>query len=210
MGSSSQTSTMSSGRHFFVLLCSFIIIDDCWSLRWIQAVDGQLPDNAAKLYPNTNKAHYLCRVVLESGDITYGQLKDTSPSCTHPGTEGEEGTMAMSSGQFDVLVKDQETLGWKFGQFGSVESDNALKCDLSVGQGGDCYLGQGVYSDGICEEALGFIKPSTKKIYMTAYNEVATCPFYFFLTAEYPEIWISVKFILNYVIVKLCVSYIIK
>ena len=56
----------------------------------------------------------------------------------------------MTSTQFDVLVKGQEeNLGW---EWGSAPSDKAVKCDLEDSEGGDCFLGQGVYSDGICEE----------------------------------------------------------
>ena len=77
--------------------------------------------------------------------MSYGQLTETSPNCTYPG----EGKKAETSTQFDVLVRGQETIGW---EYGSAPSPSAVRCDLEQGGGGDCFLGQGVYSDGICEE----------------------------------------------------------
>ena len=61
----------------------------------------------------------------------------------------------MTSSKFDVLVKEKDTLGW---EWGSAPSGKAVRCDLEESEGGDCFLGQGVYSDGICEEV------STKKL----------------------------------------------
>jgi len=63
----------------------------------------------------------------------------------------------MTSSQFDVLVLGkEEKLSW---EWGSAPSDKAVRCDLEESfnyfqesEDGDCFLGQGVYSDGICEE----------------------------------------------------------
>ena len=59
--------------------------------------------------------------------------------------------MAESSMVFDILVKEQEeeTLGW---EYGAAPSHLAVSCGLEQGGEEDCYLGQGLYSDGICEE----------------------------------------------------------
>jgi len=168
----------------FVVIATLvgIFVSETNSLSWKEAEAGQLPPNAAKFHPNTNKPHYFCRVVLESGSLSYGQLTDTSPNCTYP-----EGRKAMTSSQFDVLVRGQEEkLSW---EWGTAPSDKAVRCDLEESSNyfqesevGDCFLGQGVYSDGICEEALGYIRPSLRNIYMTAYGRVESCPFYLFLT----------------------------
>ena len=52
---------------------------------------------------------------------------------------------------FDILVKEQEqeSLGW---EYGAAPSHLAVSCGLEQGGEEDCYLGQGLYSDGICEE----------------------------------------------------------
>ena len=50
---------------------------------------------------------------------------------------------------FDVLVQGQETLDWVYG---SSPPARAITCDLEQGGEADCFLGQGVYSDGICVE----------------------------------------------------------
>ena len=46
-------------------------------------------------------------------------------------------------------MKGEESLGW---EYGSAPSSKAVGCDLEQSGDGDCFLGQGVYSDGICEE----------------------------------------------------------
>ena len=61
----------------------------------------------------------------------------------------------MTSSKFDVLVKEKDTLGW---EWGSAPSGKAVRCDLEESEGGDCFLGQGVYSDGICEEVNSSLK----------------------------------------------------
>eukprot|EP00092_Neocalanus_flemingeri_P034278 GFUD01037275.1.p1 GENE.GFUD01037275.1~~GFUD01037275.1.p1 ORF type:complete len:168 (+),score=40.68 GFUD01037275.1:38-541(+) len=157
-----------------VIVITLAIISGVHSLSWEKAEAGKLPPKAAKLYPNTRKPHYFCRVVLESGSLSYGQLTDTSPSCTYPA-----GRKALTSTKFDILVRGEETLDWEYGR---TPSSKAVRCDLEEGEGGDCFLGQGVYSDGICEEALGYIRPSLRNIYMTAYGRVESCPLYLFLT----------------------------
>ena len=48
---------------------------------------------------------------------------------------------------FDVLVQEQETLDWVYV---SSPPSRAITCDLELGGEADCFLGQGVYSDGIC------------------------------------------------------------
>merc|ERR1712179_889125 len=65
--------------------------------------------------------------------------------------------------------------------YGTHPTTQAVTCSLQVGTEADCYLGQGVYSDGICVEALGYIRPSERNIYMTAHGKVETCPAYLFL-----------------------------
>ena len=51
-------------------------------------------------------------------------------------------------------MKGKESLGW---EYGSTPSSKSVRCDLEQSGDGDCFLGQGVYSDGICEEVM--IKP---------------------------------------------------
>merc|ERR1711890_213307 len=67
----------------------------------------------------------------------------------------------------------------------------AVSCDLKVFSGdasedSDCYLGQSVYSDGICHEDLGYITPSHSEITMADRNglEVNTCFAYLFLVEQ--------------------------
>merc|ERR1712098_864697 len=88
------------------------------------------------------------------------------------------GDKVGTADDYHILVSEHETLDWVYG---TQPSSRAVSCDLEVGQGADCYLGQGVYSDGICVEALGFIKPSERNIFMTGYGKVETCPAYMFL-----------------------------
>merc|ERR1712098_468258 len=135
---------------------------------------GKIPALAAKVYPNARTPHYFCRVKLESGSASYGQLTDAEPACVYPGDGDKVGT----ADDYHILVSEHDTLYWVYG---TQPSSKAVSCDLEVGQGADCYLGQGVYSDGICVEALGFIKPSERNIFMTGYGKVETCPAYMFL-----------------------------
>merc|ERR1712142_395184 len=194
MGSAVSTSIMFSHTRF-TILCLFV--HGISSLQWVKTTDGKIPALAAKVYPNSRTPHYFCRVKLESGSLSYGQLTDAEPACVYPGDGNKVGTAddyhnevdkannyhnkVGTADDYHILVSEQDTLDWVYG---TQPSSRAVSCDLEVGQGSDCYLGQGVYSDGICVEALGFIKPSERNIFMTGYGKVETCPAYMFLVLE--------------------------
>ena len=66
--------------------------------------------------------------------------------CSFPGYKKEK---AATSKEFEIMVGNAEQLDWKYG---TSPPNHAVNCDLEQGGSGDCFLGQGVYSDGICEE----------------------------------------------------------
>ena len=47
-----------------------------------------------------------------------------------------------------------------------LKNKNVVSCNLDFNNTSDCYLGAGVYSDGICEEDLGVIVPSRRRVLM--------------------------------------------
>ena len=47
-----------------------------------------------------------------------------------------------------------------------LKNKNVVPCNLDFNDTSDCYLGAGVYSDGICEEDLGVIVPSRRRVLM--------------------------------------------
>merc|ERR1712179_496290 len=130
---------------------------------------------AAVVHPNTRKNFYFCRVE-EAGSYIVGHLEAGKKQCAYP----RQGKTARTD-KFKVLVTSGK-LGWRYG--GSPPT-GAVDCELTK-QNSDCYLGQSVYSDGICHEDLGFITPSIRRITMADRTgaEVSTCPFFFFLVEE--------------------------
>jgi len=174
MGSTISTIIMFSHNVFIV--CS-IFIHGTSALKWVKTTGAELPVGSAKVYPNTKTPHYFCRVQLESGGMSYGQLTDSSPDCVYPDNDNKVGTAE----EYDILVTEEDSLDWVYGTHPTTQ---AVTCSLEVGTEADCYLGQGVYSDGICVEALGYIRPSERNIYMTAHGKVETCPAYLFLIVD--------------------------
>ena len=47
-----------------------------------------------------------------------------------------------------------------------LKNKNVVSCNLDFNNTSDCYLGAAVYSDGICEEDLGVIVPSRRRVLM--------------------------------------------
>merc|ERR1712059_39749 len=175
MGSPSVATDM-AGLHSSLSCFLLIVLDSCQGLSWEKAgVQGELPHGAAVLHPNTNEDYYFCRV----GDKV-GHLKANDKTCVYPG----DGSAATSK-TFDVLVAAKDdVLGWKYSK---TPPASAVDCNLGNRKELNCYLGQSVYSDGICVEYLGYIEygPKYGSIYMaTRYDEIETCPFFMFLIKE--------------------------
>ena len=77
--------------------------------------------------------------------MSYGQLTDSSPECVYPEDDSKVGI----ADEYDILVTEEDSLDWVYGTHPTTQ---AVTCSLQVGAEADCYLGQGVYSDGICVE----------------------------------------------------------
>ena len=62
----------------------------------------------------------------------------------------------MGKLQFDLQVGDQSRVALKWvgarPTGAEMRQAGAIPCDLNTGTTSDCYFGEGVYSDGICDE----------------------------------------------------------
>ena len=85
-------------------------------------------------------------------------------------TSGNYNPSSYLTSQFDVLTGDESRVALRW--IGNRQTANDLKnknvfpCNLDFSKTSDCYLGAGVYSDGICEEDLGVIVPSRRRVLM--------------------------------------------
>ena len=109
--------------------------------------------------------------VLQVG-TNYGVVRAPYNSCNYTDPQHQ---LIISSTSFDILVGtktrtgsrsrtillqvgDQSRVGLKWlGSpssltSGAMKKGGALPCHLNIRQDSDCYFGQGVYSDGICDE----------------------------------------------------------
>merc|ERR1712055_204930 len=179
MGSLSVTTNMrGSPKSVFCLLIA--ALGRVKALSWENAgLKGELPSGAAVVHPNTLKDYYFCRVEVKPNSFSVGHLGADDTTCVYPG-DG----IAESSDKFQVLVRaSNDNLGWKYSR---TPVEGAVDCSLQEILGNskesDCYLGQSVFSDGICVEDLGYIAASEGRIYMADRSDtINTCPFYLFL-----------------------------
>lgn len=163
-----------------------IVIAGVQSLQWVDielqanAAESDLPNNVAVVYPNTNQKHYFCRVKNQNSntqEFIVGHMKGVS-GCKYPNAGQSE-----TSQVFQILVEESDDiLDWKYIGRGKPHSQ-AVPCDL-ITSGGDCYLGQSVYSDGICIEQVGFINTRDQLVVMAYNQEVRSCPFFSYFINE--------------------------
>ena len=65
------------------------------------------------------------------------------------------------------MLNQGEEIAWKWAYKGQIP-ENAVPCDdTQLGGTSNCFLGQSLYGDGICQESIGKIDPVEDKIHMT-------------------------------------------
>merc|ERR1712119_233373 len=139
------------------------------------------------LKESDNVGEYFCRVP-QAGGARYGVLNGISKNCDY--VSADYGNV-ISSAIFDVMLGDQSRLEFKW--LGAsirptreeMKAARAVPCHLYMDQDSDCYFGHGVYADGICDEELGVIVPSKRKIFMKDLSSrVSVCAFHRFLVYQ--------------------------
>merc|ERR1711997_130467 len=165
----SLMSTMKASATLTILLSvlsSFSLIHCSQPLRWKQAANGRIPRHAVKVFSRNKTPHYPCRVSTSS-QVSYGVLSGEEGTCKFADTDQKH---ILSSSSFDVLVGDQSRVALKW--VGSrptgaeMRQSGAIPCNLNTGTSSDCYFGEGVYSDGICDEEVGVVIPSKGRVFM--------------------------------------------
>merc|ERR1719219_1970844 len=170
------------------VLGSFSAIHSSQSLQWAEVTNGNIPDNAVKVSGRNKSPHYPCRVSGSSQTPSYGILSGAGDGrCEYADNNQQQ---ILSSASFDILVGDQSRVGLKWlGASGrpseaEIRRGRAIPCHLNIGTHSDCYLGQGVYSDGICREEFGVVLPSKGFVFMKdpyTYDKVSLCGAYRFI-----------------------------
>ncbi|XP_023329266.1 uncharacterized protein LOC111701988 isoform X2 [Eurytemora carolleeae] len=182
----------------FLLVC---LITGGHTLQWEASSPGQILQNALGLNANSATLKYFCKFVVPTllgPEIVIGTLTRQKDVC-----QGVRSGKVVSSAEFLLLTSTStEVVDWKYC---TNPPDTAINCDLQNGPtketfltfllsmlshflpffkvsiDGDCYLGQSVYSDGICHESLGPIQGGV--VNMVIRDKVSRCPFKLYLVA---------------------------
>jgi len=141
---------------------------------WEPASIDRLPDNKLELSINGFNPHHFCKLTVDAVEYV-GIVPKSGGNCTVASD-----SKVHSAKDFAVLTAttDQET-GWAYCT--KTAPSNALTCDLKVSKEGDCFFGQSLYGDGVCDESLGYIKG--KFVYMAVRGKVSRCPFKLYLVS---------------------------
>ncbi|XP_023329267.1 uncharacterized protein LOC111701988 isoform X3 [Eurytemora carolleeae] len=161
----------------FLLVC---LITGGHTLQWEASSPGQILQNALGLNANSATLKYFCKFVVPTllgPEIVIGTLTRQKDVCQ--GVRYNRSGKVVSSAEFLLLTSTStEVVDWKYC---TNPPDTAINCDLQVSIDGDCYLGQSVYSDGICHESLGPIQGGV--VNMVIRDKVSRCPFKLYLVA---------------------------
>ncbi|KAK6173943.1 hypothetical protein SNE40_017309 [Patella caerulea] len=148
-------------------------------LQWVGiAENGAIPSTAVPIRTNGHSLYYFCEVVVSSkgGQRIPGTLKPTDNSCKY-----EVDGAVKSSTVFNVLVNPSgASVKWKYVSPRAGVPVGAVKCH----EGDNCYLGQSIYGDGICEELPGKIFSGQTQMIMTNDKKVFRCPFKMYLVEK--------------------------
>ncbi len=84
-----------------------------------------------------------------------------------------------------LSLTNGEVMGWGWAPYGEIPRDS-VPCDDSALGSNNCFLGVSLYSDGICEEAVGKIDFDEAMIGMTYNRRPFHCPFFLYLIVASP------------------------
>uniref|UniRef100_A0A0K2U0Z6 Uncharacterized protein n=1 Tax=Lepeophtheirus salmonis TaxID=72036 RepID=A0A0K2U0Z6_LEPSM len=169
-------------KFLFTSIFLLSLSSSAFSVKWIEAQNGEIPENAVKFkhsyteYTNT----VYCRAKDEESDNLHsGIMHEGEEACEYPIVSSN--SVAYAS-EYEILSLDdsKDRIQFRFRLPGEPVPPGAVKCHDDEIE--DCYFGRSMYSDGICEEELGKIDPSSELIYVAAYKEVHACPFFLYLT----------------------------
>jgi len=182
---------------------------------WKNTKNGKIPDDAVFSNLAREKSYFCLAEDSETGKTYVGTILPGNEFCEFlvlqdPVNVGGAVDMQMKkknsykvlSKKYSTEAKKSKPLSWIEHQLGTtIVPEGAIPCGSS-GDGEDCYLAASVYSDGLCEEAIGKTKTEYSVIqqksyffaYVISHYRSATsgdvtangriCPFFYFLVTN--------------------------
>ncbi|CAB4062490.1 unnamed protein product [Lepeophtheirus salmonis] len=154
--------TQTKMKFLFTSIFLLSLSSSAFSVKWIEAQNGEIPENAVKFkhsyteYTNT----VYCRAKDEESDNLHsGIMHEGEEACEYPIVSSN--SVAYAS-EYEILSLDdsKDRIQFRFRLPGEPVPPGAVKCHDDEIE--DCYFGRSMYSDGICEEELGKIDPSSE------------------------------------------------
>ncbi len=126
----------------------------------------------------TMERKHICNFKDANGREYIGTVLKGGDACQ--GVSRGDGFKVKLKNTYSVFSNTKnEKIGWKYCT-GDKKPTRAIPCDLNKGFGeGNCFLGRGVYGDGICSEEFGFIQGNM--VHAVNNGKHSRCPFRFYM-----------------------------
>jgi len=176
-------------RHFYKsfkmlrFVFSFAVVaTSVQAIKWVPVSEGDTISSEAVVVDGYKGMEHYCKFT-DNGVEFIGSLEKGGSVCI---ALSRDDSVVSESSNFNILsIENDEKIGWKYCGGQKVPS-RAITCNETQALGkGDCFLGQGVYGDGICEERLGFIED--KYVNMVVSGKKSRCPFKLYLVENSQE-----------------------
>lgn len=168
-------------RISFLLL---ILAEFGWSLEWQPVISGEIPLNSVEQsYVSSLGNSYYCEAIYKpdnkTTEVYTGIVHAREKTCEFVTKDHQ----IKTSTKYSILVKAKgEKDQFVYAGFHDPPPPNAVRCNDTGIE--NCFLGQSIYGDAICDVESGKIDADKGFIYIVVGHEKSTCPFFSYLTQE--------------------------